>query len=539
MAPSPSGKPEDAFRAQSVASLINASDDAIIGKDLNATIVFWNRGAERLYGYAAEEAVGKSMSLIVPPDRAAEPMEIVRRTLDGEFIDHYETVRIAKDGRQVHVHLVVTLVRDEKGEVCGMLTLARDVTRQREAERSLANMREQEAQRNLIMATANRVALDILSSTTGVEALKHIAEAARELAGASYAALGVARLDGQGLIEFVTCGLTDEDEKKIGARPRGAGVLGMLLERNEPLRIDVLGSHPNSVGFPPNHPAMDTFLGVPIRSGSTVVGSLYLTNKIGGGPFTDADVLAVEALGAHAAVAIQNMHSITRQRTLVSGLIAAQEEERRTVAYDLHDGLTQFVMAAHAHLQAFRKATAAGRTEKAERELDQGLKYLKEAVVESRRLVSGLRTLALDDIGLAGALEQLVSEEKARCGWNEAEFLHNIAGVRFHKNLETVVYRVVQEALSNIRKHAGAGQVHIVVLADFESEQPYISVEIQDWGKGFETGQQFGADHVGLQSMVERVRLVNGKFTLTSTPGEGTRIRAQFPIVEPAEEADR
>src|ERR1041385_3868619 len=194
-----------------------------------------------------------------------------------------------------------------------------------------------------VLEVARKVALDILSSQTGVEALRHIAEAARDLAGAQYAALGVARLDGRGLAEFVTVGLTTPEESAIGPRPTGMGVLGMLLKRREAIRIDRLGDHESSVGFPPNHPKMDSFLGVPIRRGESILGSLYLTNKIGGGSFTEADQAAVEELGAQAAIAVHTLQMLSRQRKMVGGLITAQEEERRAVAYDLHDGLTQYV----------------------------------------------------------------------------------------------------------------------------------------------------------------------------------------------------
>ena len=391
--------------------------------------------------------------------------------------------------------------------------------------------------RALVMETANRVALDILASRTGTEALRHIAEAARTLSRARYAALGVARPNGQGLLEFVTTGLTLEEEAVIGPRPKGVGILGLLLNRTEPLRVDVLADHAMSDGFPPNHPPMDSFLGVPIRRGDTVLGSLYLTNKEGGGPFTEADEAAVQALGAHAAVAIHHLHLLARQRALAGSLIAAEEEERRTVAYDLHDGLTQYVMAAHAHLEAFRHANATGNEAKAKRELDQSLLYLKEAVVESRRLVNGLRSLALDDLGLAGALEQLVQEEKVHAGWAEAEFLHNIAGRRYHKTLETTAYRVAQEALTNVRKHAQALHVRLTLVAEpvQGSVVGQLVLEIRDWGCGFLSEQRAdGYGHVGLQSMFERANLIGGAYSLKSVPGEGTTIRAVFPAVEPA-----
>lgn len=392
-----------------------------------------------------------------------------------------------------------------------------------------------EENRLLVLETARRVALDILVSRTGVEALHHIAEAARNLAQARYAAVGVARPDGQGLMEFVTVGLTPEEEARVGPRPKGAGVLGLLLRRTEPLRITNLSGHPDSVGFPPNHPPMESFLGVPIRNGEVVLGSLYLTNKEGGGPFTEADEVAVQALGAYAGIAIHNLWMLARQRALLRGLIAAQEEERRAIAYDLHDGLTQYVMAAHAHLESFRYAHQAEKRERAERELDQSVRYLKEAVIESRRLVSGLRSLALDEMGLAGALDQLLAEEKARAGWQEAEFLHNIAGLRFDSALETTAYRVAQEALTNARKHARAARVRMLLLAENDGPMglPQLTLEVQDWGQGFapeERSEDYA--HVGLQGMAERASLIGGTYQLQSAPGAGTRVRAVFPALE-------
>jgi nitrate/nitrite-specific signal transduction histidine kinase len=410
-----------------------------------------------------------------------------------------------------------------------------------EAERTVVQLRSAAEERALVLETASRVALDILASRTGVEALSHIADAARQLSKARYCALGVASNDGQALDEFITVGLTPEEERAIGPRPRGAGVLGILLKRTEPLRIDRLADHPASVGFPPNHPPMETFLGVPIRRGDTVLGSLYLSNKEGGASFTEADEVAVQALGAHAAVAIHNMQLLSRQRALVSGLINAQEEERRAIAYDLHDGLTQYVMASHIHLEAYRMAHRQGNMEKAAREIERGIQYLHEAMLESRRLVNGLRSLALDDLGLAGALEQLLAEEKGRTGWEEVELAHNIADARFDRTLETTAYRVVQEALANVRKHAEASRVRVVVLhTPSESPEPsQLTVEVRDWGKGFNPEEKAGNyHHLGLQGMFERVHLIGGRYELKSAPGAGTSIRAQFRIPPPPTEED-
>ena len=513
-------------------AILAASNDAIFTKTLDNIVSSWSIGAMRMYGYTAGEIVGRQVAILVPPDRLGEIDEINRCMLLGKRSDT-ETKRITKSGGIIDVALTVIPVRDSAGQVVKGVSIARDLTTLRLVETEVAALRSKDAQRLVVLETANRVALDILSSRAGVEALTHIADAARMLAKARYAALGVARTDGPGLQEFVTVGLTPEEEKAIGPRPHGIGILGLLLDISEPLRIDKLSSHESSVGFPANHPVMESFLGVPIRRGDTVFGSLYLTEKEGGASFTEEDVIAVEALGAHAAVAIHNFFMMSRQRALVSGLINAQEEERRAVAYDLHDGLTQYVMAAHMHLETSRIAQSKGNAEKAQRELDRGVHYLKESVIESRRLVNGLRSLALDDLGLAGAIEQIISEEKERSGWEDVEFVHNIADRRFDKTLETTAYRILQEGLTNVRKHAEASRIRLMLLLDDDTDEKTLTVEVRDWGKGFVPAEKAGDySHLGLQGMAERAHLLSGSFDITSAPGQGTAIRATFAVDE-------
>lgn len=220
-------------------------------------------------------------------------------------------------------------------------------------------------------------------------------------------------------------------------------------------------------------------------------------------------------------------------RRLAAVVAQAREEERRAVAYELHDGLTQYVLAAHAHLDSFRwlhDENSDG--EEAGRELDRGLRYLKHAVLESRRFISGLRALALDDRGLAGALEQLLDEEKARAGWREVKLVHNIVGRRYNPALETGVFRVAQEALTNARKHAGTERVRLRLHEEIRGvpPAPRLCLEVRDWGRGFAPGEktaQYG--HLGLQGMLERVRLAGGTYRLYSAPGAGTIVCAVFP----------
>jgi len=157
--------------------------------------------------------------------------------------------------------------------------------------------------------------------------LRRIAQAAADLADAQYAALGVIRDDGKGLSQFLVVGVDDETIERIGTLPEGQGILGELIRDPRPLRLHDLSAAPGSVGFPPNHPPMHTFLGVPIRVRDAVFGNLYLTEKRGGGDFDDDDEVVVQALAAAAGVAIQNARlyeEAHRRRRLVeaSGEVA-------------------------------------------------------------------------------------------------------------------------------------------------------------------------------------------------------------------------
>ena len=145
--------------------------------------------------------------------------------------------------------------------------------------------------------------------------LRRITEAASTLAGARYAALGVVGDDAR-LSQFVTVGISDEERARLGSPPSGHGILGILIRDPRPLRLDDLASDPAAYGFPPGHPPMTTFLGVPVRVRDEVFGNLYLTEKRGGGSFDEEDEAIVLALAAAAGVAIENarLYEATRRR---------------------------------------------------------------------------------------------------------------------------------------------------------------------------------------------------------------------------------
>ncbi len=133
-APFINGHSADSVAHSHFAAIVEYSDDAIISKDLNAIIQSWNKSAERIFGYTAEEAIGKSITLILPPERLSEEPQILARIRNGERIDHFETVRMRKDGSRIDVSLSISPIKDESGVIVGASKIARDITVQKRAE---------------------------------------------------------------------------------------------------------------------------------------------------------------------------------------------------------------------------------------------------------------------------------------------------------------------------------------------------------------------------------------------------------------------
>ncbi|MDQ3941576.1 MAG: PAS domain-containing sensor histidine kinase [Actinomycetota bacterium] len=217
-------------------------------------------------------------------------------------------------------------------------------------------------------------------------------------------------------------------------------------------------------------------------------------------------------------------------KELVGKLVAAQEEERRQVAYEVHDGLTQVAVAAHQHLQTFADDHPPG-SKVEEGELDRALELARRTVEEARRVIEDLRPTALDDFGLATAVRLQVEELRAE-GWKIDYKEAFDEEKRLPAEIETALYRVVQEALANVKKHAQTTEAHLKL----ERLPTEVRLEVRDEGRGFDPQAAASGDHggpgerVGLSSMRERVALLGGELKITSTPGAGTSLVAEVPL---------
>ena len=177
--------------------------------------------------------------------------------------------------------------------------------------------------------------------------LDRIIVAACQITGAQYGAIGVIGQGGGGLVDFVTHGVDEEQREAIGELPRGHGILGLLIQHPEPLRLKNLHDHPQSYGFPPNHPPMESFLGVPVRIRGTVFGNLYLTEKPDGAEFSEIDEVLVEALASAAGFVIENAQTFARSERRRQWLEAtARVTEALQPPVQLDEALRQIVVGA-------------------------------------------------------------------------------------------------------------------------------------------------------------------------------------------------
>jgi signal transduction histidine kinase len=391
-----------------------------------------------------------------------------------------------------------------------------------------------------------QAALELTAEHELDQILDRMVQCAATVAGAEYAALGV--YDGTGRIErFVHHGVDAETVERIGDLPEGRGLLGEVIVADGPIRLADLGADPRSCGFPPHHPAMRTFLGVPVRVAGRRFGNLYLTEKRGGGAFDGEDERLVVTLAAFAACAIEAALLVAAerdraaamselaaaeeraraQREVLALVIGAQEAERARVSRDLHDQIGQALTSVLLGLRLVDGSLPGDRGDLSEvlERTGEVRELVVQALDEVRQLAFELRPTVLDDIGLVAAVHRLADDLTHRFGVRVELTLDGLDDERrLPPEVETVVYRVVQEALTNVARHAEASFASVAITADSDGTRASIS----DDGVGFEVGDG-PRRSLGLAGMTERASLVGGQLEIASTPAKGTTIVLEVP----------
>ena len=512
---------EERFRA-----LVQNSSDIITVIASDGTIRYVSPAVERVTGYHPEELVGKNVYDYVSPHNLEENLEEAHNIFAQLWAQPgihppFEFDVPHKDGSWRRFEFLVNNLLDDPS-VAGVVINQRDITERNRAEEDL--------QRSVNSLLALYEVGQILAPSLEREeiALKLLQVTQR------MSALEAAILDlydeGGELDEWHSVG-----EKGVLAavrdHPRARAAAREAAEGGQPRSVEL--PLPGESGREASWGAAGVF--VPLRVQDRVIGVL---EAYGPRLLREKESIATLAsLASQGASALENARLYEelseRERELqdlVRRILVAQEDERRRVAYDIHDGLAQIAMAAYRRLELFVKHRPPDAAEDRE-ELEDAVALVRQTVGDARRIIANLRPTTLDDFGLATAVRMSVDDLRGE-GF-EVSYEETLGGKRLPATLETALFRVAQEAVANVRKHAQTERVHISLG---RRDDGAVHLEVRDWGRGFEeptgAGQRGGGpgERVGLSSMQERVTLLGGRFEVRSEPGKGTAVLVEIPM---------
>ena len=565
---------DQALAAQVVgllAAVVDSSDDAIVSKNLNGIITSWNKGAERIFGYTAEEAIGQHISLIIPSDRQQEETGILARLRRGERIDHFETVRRRKDGALLDISVTISPVKDANGRVIGASKVARDITARKRADDALRLSLNRLSAQARALTTLNDCSSRLWAIETFEEGLQEMLTGIIELLESDKANVQIYRPERRVLtigahrgfqddfLEFFrevsrdndrACGRslrtgqiivvedieTDESYAPYRVSARAAGFRAvvsapLIASHGEPL--GVLSAHFGSVHRPTNHELK--CLELYLRHATDFI-QRCRTEKVlrqseerfrGLSERLDLEVRARTKELEERNADMQKQSAQLRE--LSWQLLHTQDEERRYIARELHDSAAQTL--------AVLAMNLASLVETAKQESPQMAQSAEEAHELVQQLTKDIRTTSyllhpplLDENGLPAALSWYISGLTDRSKLDIAFKISEEFG-RLPRELELVVFRVVQECLTNIHRHSGSKTASIHVSR--ESER--VVVEVRDQGTGM-APQKFAeiqskGSGVGIRGMRERLRQFQGEITIDSTSA-GTTVLVTIPITK-------
>lgn len=347
-------------------------------------------------------------------------------------------------------------------------------------------------------------------------ALRHIVEQARQLVNARYGALAVIEPGSGRLAQFVNDGFTPEEVDRIDHLPRGEGLLGMIFDSGHPLRLADLTRHPASAGFPAHHPAMKSFIGVPVLVHGEVFGNLYLTDRIDADEFSEEDGDILQALALAAGIVVDN----ARLHAKVGELGVATERAR--IAHDLHDTVIQRLFATGLSLQsAIRQVSAP----EALRVIHTAIDDLDDTIRQIRTSIFALEPLPVGRRSPRTRVLELCAESVRSLGFEPSVAVSGPIDTEVSEHVAGHMLAVLREALANVARHAHASRVHVgLVVAEHR-----LLLTVSDDGVGLPPGS--GPASRGLTNMAERAKLLGGSFTITPGAESGTEMNFEVPLV--------
>jgi len=450
-----------------LAAIVDSSDDAIIPKTVDGLITSWNKIAQQIFEYTEAEAIGRPITIVVPPELVEEENSILRRLRAGERIEHYETVRISKTGRKINVSLSISPIKDASGRTLRCASIVRDITGHRKAEEAL-------------LSSEQRYRLLFEKNVAGV---------------------GIVSLDG----------------RVLDCNDGWARILGY------PSREEIRGRHALEFYFTPaerqqlldelfdNQVLVSREVRLKRKDGSPV---WVLFN--GAAPRAGHDATILQAT-------IVDISERKRAEEALSGmtrkLVESQEQERAWIGRELHDDINQRLAMLAIELEQLKDNPS-----EVGIRVEELWKQVNDISNDVQTLSRDLHSSTLKYLGVIAGMKSWCKEFGERHGMR-IDCKQDVQSP-LPQEIGLCLFRVLQEAFHNAAKHSGVKQIE----ARLWEESGDIHLSVSDLGKGFDIEAAQDGPGLGLTSMRERVRLVNGKIRIDSKPMGGTTIHVQVAL---------
>lgn len=482
--------------------IVASSDDAIVSKDLNGIITSWNRGAERMFGYTAEEMIGSSILRIIPSDRHSEEAAILSKLRRGERVDHYETMRRKKDGRLFDISITVSPLTDADGNVIGASKIARDISEQKRAQQALHESQERW-----------RVTLESIGDA-------------------------VVATDASGVVTFanaVAAAIVGQSGEDMVGRPLAEVFRIVNEETRQPLEspVDrvirdgqVVGLANHTVVLKPDGtevPIDDS--AAPIWDGKgQLIGVVLVFRDISERKQSET---RLQRWSTELELRVRErttelVNSQERLRALASQLNLTEQRERRRLAADLHDYLAQLLALTRIKLAHFLRRLPDDLTD-SRASLTEMDALLQQCLQYARTMMAQLSPSVLQDLGLIPAIHWL-AEQMAQQGLKVDVQVQTQETPSLSEHQSDLLFQALRELLTNVVKHAGVSTASVTI---HRQDPNTLLLTVNDRGKGFDINTvhyQPTGEHFGLFSIQERMEAMSGWCRIDSAAGKGTTV---------------
>ena len=462
------------------AAIVESSEDAIASETLDGIIVSWNTGARHIYGYTEAEAVGKPITILVPPELRDEGNKILETARTGGHISQFETVRVAKNGKRINVSLTISPIKDSSGRMVGVSGIARDITERKRAEEALAEMN-----RTLVAQAASLQAREELLRVFVKNVPAAVAMLDREM---RYLQISDRWCSDNSVEASELLGRSRELSPEMPDRWKEAN--------RRALQGETLGADEDrwESGGSTRWARWEVR---PWRAADGTVGGILILTE-----------------------------DITRRKQMEEALsdmsrklIESQEQERARIGRELHDDINQRLAMLSLELEQLQENPS---------EVQSRVQELRNQTTELSNDVQAmshdLHSSKLEYLGVVAGIKSWCKEfgERQRVEIDFSNDVYSALPIEIGRSL----FRVLQEALHNATKHSGVKRIELQLREDSGE----IHLIIRDSGKGFDVEAALQGKGLGLTSMRERVRLVNGTFSIESKPMGGTTIHVRVPL---------